>query len=120
MANNIFSLDLNTLVQTQQMPIEEVSKPQEAQDLVHDLLPQLPQTSLQLEANKPNHPEISMPNADIPEEAKGKLLHLLEVKYNAIISKSATDIGKTNLIGLDIPTEGPPIACKPYSVPLKY
>ena len=29
------------------------------------------------------------------------------------------DIGRTNLIELDITTEGPPIACKPYSVPLK-
>ena len=103
------------MVPIQQMPIDEVSKPQEAQKLVHGILPQMPQTNLQLEANKPNHPKISMPNADIPEEAKSKLLHLLEVKYNAIISKSATDIGRTNLNELDIPTEGPPIASKPYS-----
>ena len=61
-----------------------------------------------------------MPGADIPEEAKSKLLHLLEVQYNAIISKSATDIGRTNSIKLDIPNEGLPIASKPYSVPLKY
>ena len=46
--------------------------------------------------------------------------HLLEAKYNTIVSKSATDIGRTNLIELDILTEGPPIACKPFSVPLKY
>ena len=69
MVDNIFSLDWNTLVQTQQMPIEEVLQPQETQELVHDLLPQMPQTNLQLKANKPNHPEISTPNADIPEEA---------------------------------------------------
>ena len=61
-----------------------------------------------------------MPDADVLEEALSKLQQLLEVKYNAIISKSATDIGRTNLIELDIPTEGPPIASKPYSVPLKY
>ena len=30
------------------------------------------------------------------------------------------DIGRTNLIKFDIPTEGPPIASKPYMVPLKY
>ena len=40
--------------------------------------------------------------------------------YSSIVSKSATDIGRTNLTELDIPMEGPPIACKPYSVPLKY
>ena len=34
--------------------------------------------------------------------------------------KSATDIGRTNLIELDIPTEGPCISCQPYSIPLKY
>ena len=36
------------------------------------------------------------------------------------MSQTATDIGRTNLINLDIPTEGPPIASKPYTVPLKY
>ena len=30
------------------------------------------------------------------------------------------DIGRPNLIELDIPMEGPPIASKPYTVPLKY
>ena len=80
----------------------------------------MPQTNLHLEADKPSYPEISTPNTDIPEEAKSKLLHLLEVRYNAIISKSATDLGRTNLLQLDIPTEGQPITSKPYSVPLKY
>ena len=30
------------------------------------------------------------------------------------------DIGRTNLIELDIPTEVPHVASKPYTVPLKY
>ena len=120
MVDNIFSLDWNALVQPKQLTIEEVLKPQETKELVHDLLPQMAQTNLQLEADKPNHPEISTPNADILEQAKIKLLYLLEVKYNAIISKSATDICRTNLNEVDIPTEGPPVASKPYTVPLKY
>ena len=37
-----------------------------------------------------------------------------------IISQNAIDIGRTNLIKLDIPTEGPLIASKPYMVLLKY
>ena len=36
------------------------------------------------------------------------------------MSQTATDIGRTNLIELDILTEGAPIASKPYTVPLKY
>ena len=102
------------------MAVEEVSDQQETQEQVHDLLPQMPQTNIELEVDKPNHPEISTPNADVLEEALSKLQQLLEEKYNAIISKSATDKGRTNLIDLGIPTEGPPIESKPYSVPLKY
>ena len=90
------------------------------QEQVHDLLPKMPQTNLQLEADKPKHPEISTPDAEVPKNALNELQHLLEAKYSTIVSKSATDIGRTNLIELDIPTEDPSIACKPYSVPLKY
>ena len=36
------------------------------------------------------------------------------------MSKSATDIGRTNLIKLDTPTKSPCISCQPYSIPLKY
>ena len=61
-----------------------------------------------------------MPNADVPKKALIELQNLLEAKYSTTVSKSATDIGGTNLIELDIPTEGPHITCKPYSVPLKY
>ena len=100
--------------------MEEVLDQQNTQEQVHNLLPEMPKTNLQLEADKPNHLEISMPDADVPEKALNKLQHLLEAKYRTIVSKSATGIGSTNLIKLDIPMEGPPIACKPYSVPLKY
>ena len=80
----------------------------------------MPQTNLQLEADKPKQPEISTPDAEVPKKASNELQHLLEAKYSTIVSNAATDIGRTNLIELEIPTEGPPIACKPYSVPLKY
>ena len=45
---------------------------------------------------------------------------LLERKYLNIISQNMMDIGRTNLIELDIPMEGLPIASKLYMVPLKY
>ena len=57
---------------------------------------------------------------DIPDKARNKLQELLNKKYIHIISQTATDIGRTNLIGLDIPTEGPLITWKPYTIPLKY
>ena len=73
--DNIFSLDWDTLLQTRQLAVEEVLDQHETQEQVHDLLPQMPQTNPQLEADKPNHPEISMPNADVPDEALSKLQH---------------------------------------------
>ena len=100
--------------------MEEVLDKQKTQEQLYDLLPEMPQTNLELEADKPNHPEISMPNADVPEKALNELQHLQEAKYSTIVYKSAIDIGRKNLIELDIPTEGPPIPCKPYSIPLKY
>ena len=83
------------------------------------LLQSMPETSLQIKADKKDHERVKMPEAYVPEEAKEKLNTLLEGKYNDIVSKSATDIGMTNLIELDIPTEGPCISCRPYSIPLK-
>ena len=118
--DSIFSLEWDTLLQTRQLAVEEVLDQQKTPEQVHDLLPQIPQTNLQLEADKPKQPEISTPNVEVPKKALIKLQHLIKAKYSTIVSTSATDIGRTNLIELDIPTEGPPIACKPYSVPQKY
>ena len=94
--------------------------PQERQEQVHNLLPKMPQNNLQLEADKSKQLEISTPDADVLRNALLKLQQLLEAKYSSIVSKSAVDIGRTNLLELDIPTKDPPIACKPYSIPLKY
>ena len=48
--------------------MEEVLDQQKTQEQVHDLLPEMPQTNLHLEADNPNHPEISMPDADVPKK----------------------------------------------------
>ena len=84
------------------------------------LLPEIPEgTTLQLEPD-PRSPLRSIPDADIPEEARVQLQELLDRKYINIISQTATDICRTNLIELDILTEGPAITSKPFTVPLKY
>ena len=80
----------------------------------------MPECNLQIEADKKDYDRIKMPEADVPDEAKRKLNTLLEGKYSDIVSKLATGIGRTNLIELDIPTEGPCVSCRPYSIPLKY
>ena len=118
--DSIFSLDWDKLLQTRQLPVEEGLGQQQTQEQAHNLLPEMLQTNLQLEADKPKQMEISPPSAEVPKKPLLKLQHLLEAKYSSIVSKSATDIGRTNLIELDITTKGPSIACKLYSIPLKY
>ena len=76
-------------------------------------------TSLQLEPDTKSSLR-SIPDADIPEEARVELQDLLERKYLHIMSQNVIDIGRTNLIELDIPTEGPPIASKSYTILLTY
>ena len=84
------------------------------------LLPQIPQhTSLQLEPDNKSL-AISIPDVNIPKEARTKLKELLNKKYLQIISQGAMGIARTNLIKLDIPTEGPPITSKLYTAMLKY
>ena len=83
------------------------------------LPPILQNTSLQLEPDT-KALSSSIPDVDIPKEVRTKLQELLNKKYLQIISKNATDIGRTNLIKLNISTEGPPIASKLYTVLLKY
>ena len=84
------------------------------------LLPQiLHNTRLQQELDSKSLSR-SITDVDIPEEARMKLRDLLEKKYHHIMSQNMTDIGRTNLIELDIPMEGPQITSKPYTVPLKY
>ena len=56
-------------------------------------------TNLQLETDA-NSLSISIPDVDIPEEARNKLQELLDKKYVHIISQTPTDIGRTNLMEL--------------------
>ena len=108
--------------------IHPVGKCEEAQEVswswlwcdTSNLLPQkLQNTSLQLELDTKGLVS-SIPDVDIPKEAKTKLQELVNKKYLQIISQNIMDIGRTNLIKLDIPTEGPFIASKLYTILLKY
>ena len=49
-------------------------------------------------------------DAKVPHEAWDKLSLLLQTKWDTIVLKSSTDMGKTNLFAMDIPTTGPPTA----------
>ena len=56
------------------------------------------------------NPEISFPHS-----YKTNL-----IPFDSIVSKSSTDVGRTNLFKIYISTSIPPIAYKPYTIPFKY
>ena len=79
----------------------------------------IPSTAnLELEPNT-NNTSKSITYAEVPEIARKILQQLLDIKYNSIVSKFTTDINRTNLIELDIPTEGLPMESKPYTCSIK-
>ena len=45
---------------------------------------------------------------------------MINTEFACIVSKSSADFGRTNLIKMDLPTTGLPVASKPYTIPLKY
>ena len=45
---------------------------------------------------------------------------MINDQFACIVSKSSADSGRTNLVEMDLPTTGLPVASKPYTVPLKY
>ena len=67
--NSIFSLDWDKLLQTRQLAVEEVLDQEQTQEQAHDLLHEMPQTSLQLEADKPKQREIITPDAEVPPKS---------------------------------------------------
>ena len=85
------------------------------------LLPAFPKgSSFTTYAHDNNKSPLQLQDASIPLEIQCKLHTMLTSTYTGIISKSPADFGRTNLIQLDLPTTGPPVSTKPYTIPLKY
>ena len=77
-------------------------------------------SSFQTHAHDSNKSPIQLRDANIPLEIQCKLHTMLTSKFTGIISMSPADFGRTNLIEMDLPTTGPPVSTKPYTIPLKY
>ena len=76
--------------------------------------------NFQIHANDNSKPAIMLQNADSPQNIRDKLNHMINSEFACIVSKSSTDFDRTNLVEMDPPTTGCPVASKPYTIPLKY
>ena len=85
------------------------------------LLPAFPdRSSFTTHAHDSNKSPIQLQDANVPLEIQCKLHTMLTSTFKGIISESPADFGRTNLIEMDLPTTGPPVSTKPYTIPLKY
>ena len=91
------------------------------QQQVKPLLPVFPDhSSFQTHAHDNKKSPIQLQDTNIPPEIQHKLNTMLNNEFTCIISKSSTDFERTNLVEMDLPTTGSPVAMKPYTIPLKY
>ena len=111
--------------------VQNICSPQSHNDKAHDksqspleakpLLPVFPESSsFQTHANDSNKSPIQLQDTNVPLEMQCRLNTMLTSKFTGIISKSPADFRRTNLIEMDLPTTGPPVSTKPYTIPLKY
>ena len=77
-------------------------------------------SSFQTHTHDDNKPSIKLQDTNVTLLIQNKLNTMLNNKFTCIISESPTDSGRTNLVEMDLPTTGPPVAMKPYTIPLKY
>ena len=77
-------------------------------------------SNFQIHAKDNSKLTIMLHDADILQSATDKLNHMFNNQFACIISKSSADLGRTNLVEMNLPTTGLPVASKPYTIPLKY
>ena len=77
-------------------------------------------SSFTTHAHDSNKSPIQLQDANVPLEVQCKLHTMLTRTFTGIISKSPADFGRVNHIEMDLPTTGPPVSTKPYTIPLKY
>ena len=65
------------------------------------------------------HQKFNLEDFIVKPETRKKLEHLI-AEYDSIVSKDTNDIDTTPLIMMEIETEGPPVASRPYVLSLKH
>ena len=79
-----------------------------------------PPSSFQPEHDILKRQSVILQETQVPQEAEDNLSSLLENEFDSILSISSTEVGRTNLFKMDIPTMEPPRAHKPYPISPKY
>ena len=83
-------------------------------------LPDYPAGSCMEMETMMKRPDTKLGDTADADKWKTKVLKMLESRFDSIISRSSTDVGRTKLHTLDVQvTEGSPVFVKQYTIPLK-
>ena len=100
--------------------IPERKRQEKFSELLENPFMQKDNDFLKSPAEAPVHRKVLLEDKDISPKTQKAFDRLCE-KYDDIISKNSGDIGKTMLVEMEIDTGNhPPIASKPYTLPLKH
>ena len=100
--------------------IPERKRQEKLSEFFEDTFMQKEDDFLKSPAEVPVHRKVLLEDKNISPKTQ-KAFDKLCKKYNNIISKNSGDIGKTILVEMEIDAGNhPPIASKPYILPLKY
>ena len=100
--------------------IPERKRQEKFSEFFENLFMQKNDDFLKSPAEAPAHRKVLLEDKNISPKTQESFDKLCE-KYDDIISKNSSDIGKTMLIEMEIDTGNhPPIASKPYTLPLKH
>ena len=69
----------------------------------------LSHSSFQHEPNNYNRQSVILEDAQVPQEAQDKLSLLLQTKFDSLVTKSSTDVERSDLFKMHISTTGTPM-----------
>ena len=88
----------------------------------HEMLPEIPSDTAFIcsLADVPGHWKVHLGDKEISGDVHHRFEELCE-EYGQAFSKHNEDIGRTNLVKMDIDTgDSPPVSSRPYTIPLKH
>ena len=89
-------------------------------ELYEKLLSYPPSSSMEMETLM-KRPEVTLEDVKDADKWKTRVINMLETRFASIISKSSTDVGRTNLHTVDLQvSDGSTVFVKQYTIPLKY
>lgn len=106
-------------VSVNKIAVENIMTPDVVTPKKPQLIPKVTPSNLVMPGDYSPHQRVGLEDYPIQPSTK-KAFKKLTKQFDCIVSKNSNDISTTPLLKMDIQTEGPPVASRPYVLPLKH